>query len=189
MEEWRKVEEFPNYSVSNLGRVRNDNTNTILNPWKLVSGYRSVTFPGKNSRLVHRIVADAFIPNLLKKPQVNHINGIKDDNRVENLEWVTASENCFHSYNTLDSSERRRAQSERQKGRPHTKEWRRHLKASLRQARGKKVLCLETGMVFETVKDASDWLGKKASPKICDVCRGKRPKAYGFHWEYYQEVS
>ena len=62
----------------------------------LTSGYSTV-WDGKDCRLIHRLVAEAFIPNPLNKPQVNHIDGNKLNNNVTNLEWVTQKENMAHA--------------------------------------------------------------------------------------------
>lgn len=94
METFRKIENYNNYSVSNLGNVRNDKTGRILKPHIKPNGYKQVQLGRKTiPQYIHRLVAIAFIPNIENKPQVNHTNGNKSDNRVENLEWVTASEN------------------------------------------------------------------------------------------------
>ena len=91
-----------NYSVSENGIVRNDNTNKILSQ-RIQQGYCHVglTINGKaKSCRVHRLVAQAFIPNPENKPYVNHIDGIRSNNNVENLEWCTPKENTQHAVKT-----------------------------------------------------------------------------------------
>ena len=99
---WKSVIGYERlYKVSNLGKVKSMNykhtgLSKILTPIKTHNGYLQVKLYryGKMSReYVHRIVASAFIPNFETKPQVNHKNENKSDNRVENLEWVTSKEN------------------------------------------------------------------------------------------------
>jgi len=92
---WKKIPTF-NYSISNIGEIRNDSTGLILKPKPHPKGYLYTGISKGGKRIpfkIHRLVASAFIPNPDKKKQVNHINGIKSDNRVENLEWNTQFEN------------------------------------------------------------------------------------------------
>ena len=87
------------YDVDKSGTVVNVKTGKILHQHKDKNGYLFVTLcnNGKQKRIaVHRLVALKFIPNTMNLPQVNHKNGIKTDNRVENLEWCSASENQRH---------------------------------------------------------------------------------------------
>ena len=93
---WKIVEGYEKYEISNLGNVRKR-----LKPYTNQEGYKTIGLVDENGKRkdfrVHRLVANAFIPKIDNKSLVNHIDGIKDNNVITNLEWCTAKENTQHS--------------------------------------------------------------------------------------------
>lgn len=102
---FKDVNEYPNYQISNYGRVLNKKRNSFLNGTVNSNGYVKVKLSRKNiddstttkTFAVHRLVALHFIPNPENKKEVNHIDAIKTNNHIDNLEWCTSRENVIHA--------------------------------------------------------------------------------------------
>lgn len=166
---WKDVPGYEGrYQVSNLGRFASikKNHRIIRKISKFSTGYLCVSLDGK-AKLLHRLVALSFISNPENKPQINHKNGVKADNTVDNLEWCTRSENCFHRDREL----------------------------GVERVNKKKVVCIENGFVFDSAVDAARWLtGEKNRPmcviskayKIGACCRKEkgRKTCGGFKWNF-----
>ena len=95
--------------------------------------------------LVHRTVAQVFIPNPYGYADVNHIDENKENNSIDNLEWI-----------------------------PHKK--------NVQYSQSKKVICLETKQVFDSIQEANAWA--KVKTGVADCCKGKQKTAGGYHWQY-----
>ena len=164
MENWKTIENVTNYEVSDLGQIRNTKTNYILKGRLSKSGYLQVSLTDKETKkqknyYIHRLVAIYFLENLDNKREVNHKDGNKLNNNVDNLEWVTPSENQKHRQKILDKTKT----SQRKIGKFN-----------------KNHVLIEE---YPSIVDAAKSFGK-SRVNIDNALQGKQKTAYGFIWEY-----
>lgn len=163
---WKDIKDFEGlYQVSNTGLVRSLRNDIILKPMD-AHGYNMVFLGRKNARVIHRMVAEAFIPNSEGKPQVNHIDGNKRNNYADNLEWATESENMVHAFkNGL-------------------------IKNSIIKTRKVAQFDKEGNLIkiFNTAKEAGKEMNVHDT-SILHACKGKYETSCGYIWKYIGEAK
>lgn len=162
----RPIKDFPQYYVTDEGNVYSRNYHMTgrtkkLTPSKDKKGYLFVPLCKNGKRYlrkVHRLVAQAFIPNPHNKEQINHKNGIRNDNKVENLEWCTCEENIIHEYTVLQKNK--------------------NLNRTILQLQNNKIID-----EFNSSTEAEKRTGIDHS-NIIKCCKGKYHTAGRFVWQY-----
>ena len=143
----KQIKGFENYYITENGEVFSNKSNKWLSPIYDTDGYRQLSLC-KNGKVytkrMHRMVCETFIPNIENKKCINHINGIKTDNMVENLEWCTHSENNKHAFKfglkKIDDAQKLRIAYQGKK-------------------KAKIVLNLENGIYYNSLTEAANLLG------------------------------
>ena len=158
IEEMKDIENYEGlYAITRDGRVWSYRSNKFLKP-NLVGGYHQVILckEGKGkTHYIHRLVAEAYIPNPDGLPQVNHKDEDKSNNCVENLEW------CDIKYNINYGTRTER----------------------VAKKRSKPVYCIELNKIFDGINQAARELGINHS-SIIKCCKGKLKTTGGYHWRY-----
>lgn len=168
---WTQIKNFPSYSVSDDGKVRNDKREKQKSLKRTPDGYLAVDLykDGKRTTAkVHRLVSEAFIQNPDNLPQINHMDGDKFNNSVSNLEWVSAKDNMAHALKTglWHPSYGMLGKKNPHGGRP-----------------GVQIRIVETGEIFQSITDCARAIGGN-DRHICDCLSGRQVTHRGYHFEY-----
>lgn len=175
VEIWKKIKGYEDYEVSNLGRVKSHKLpqEKILKT-NLRNGYESVELRnslGRKRANIHRLMCIMFFGE--EGMVVNHKDGCKTNNILTNLEWCTISENTKHAYDNglIEITD------------PMREARRKNIKIAS-QAQYKKVECIETGKIYDSLTQAVLDVGLKGSSSIIRACKNHNKKAGGYHWRY-----
>lgn len=187
---WKDVVGFEElYEVSCQGKIRNKNNGRLLNGWTIKKGYIQVALR-KNKKsyfmLVHRIVAEAFIPNPDRKEFVDHINTITSDNRVENLRWCNYTENNNNPTTRRKNSIAKTGKNNPLYGKTHKKETILKMRNSAKNISVVQISKSGTTLnVWNSMCEAERETGIPQG-NITKCCQRKRNTAGGYIWEYKQ---
>ena len=187
---WKDVVGFEELcEVSCQGKIRNKNNGRLLNGWTIKKGYIQVALR-KNKKsyfmLVHRIVAEAFIPNPDRKEFVDHINTITSDNRVENLRWCNYTENNNNPTTRRKNSIAKTGKNNPLYGKTHKKETILKMRNSAKNISVVQISKSGTTLnVWNSMCEAERETGIPQG-NITKCCQRKRNTAGGYIWRYKQ---
>lgn len=180
------------YYITDDGHVFNKETDEEFIPCTNGAGYKMLYVNGKLTRL-HRLIAEIWIPNPENKPEVDHINRIRDDNRVENLRWVTKTEQLYNRSNTLPEGSRAKDLTYKEyKHQQYLRnyknpEYHEQYLQNLKEKRRSENYYAEKKYYHENIKNNPEKY-ERMKQRNLQYCRLKRAKQHGFDtWEEYQE--
>lgn len=166
-ENWKDIEGYEGiYKISDQGRVKRilpEGKENYLKGSITILGYNKITLSKDGECkdfFLHRLVLNAFLPNTNRSMVINHKDGNKLNNRLENLEWITQKDNIVHAW---------------ENGLMHNNYFKTHRKG---------VICKETNKQYKSIKEAREDVGLKSSCGIRLCLEGKQETAGGYHWAY-----
>lgn len=163
-EQWKIIKEASNYEISNTGKVRNRISLRILKGRRNKGGYLQVSLKIDetqkfSNKYIHRLVAQYWIDNVENKKEVNHKDGNKENNNIENLEWVTSSENQKHRHSI-------------------------RIKTTSNKKIGKFTIDGKLIAEYNSIQEAANKENNGVRVSIDNVVHGRRKTLKGFIWKF-----